>query len=69
MFNSGTLLSSKGPLGAIWVAAYCLKRLKKSQVKETDIPTSVGSSTLPKTFNLPSPPFTLFYDYDNFCKK
>ncbi|KAI4350539.1 hypothetical protein L6164_004986 [Bauhinia variegata] len=41
MFNSGTLLSSKGPLGAIWVAAYCLKRLKKSQVKETDIPTSV----------------------------
>ncbi|KAI4348288.1 hypothetical protein L6164_009024 [Bauhinia variegata] len=41
MFSSQTLVSSKGPLGAIWVAAYCLKRLKKSQVKETDISTSV----------------------------
>ncbi|KAK4272170.1 hypothetical protein QN277_020759 [Acacia crassicarpa] len=27
--------------GAIWVAAYCFKRLKKAQVKETDISSSV----------------------------
>ncbi|KAK6928493.1 Rad21/Rec8-like protein, N-terminal, partial [Dillenia turbinata] len=41
MFYSHSLLSRKGPLGAVWVAAYCHKRLKKAQVKETDIPSSV----------------------------
>ena len=42
MFYSRSLLSRKGPLGAIWVAAYCFKRLKKAQVFETNIPSSVG---------------------------
>lgn len=41
MFYSRSLLSRKGPLGAIWVAAYCFKRLKKAQVFETNIPSSV----------------------------
>lgn len=45
MFYSQCLLSRKGPLGAIWVAAYCFKRLKKAQVNETDISYSVGSSS------------------------
>ncbi|XP_048139304.1 sister chromatid cohesion 1 protein 2 isoform X2 [Rhodamnia argentea] len=40
MFDSLSL-SRKGPLGSIWVAAYCYKRLKKAQVAETDIPISV----------------------------
>ncbi|KAM0954776.1 hypothetical protein ACFX2J_023097 [Malus domestica] len=41
MFYSQCLLSRKGPLGAIWVAAYSFKKLKKSQVNQTDISSSV----------------------------
>ncbi|GAB2278561.1 hypothetical protein Dimus_013238 [Dionaea muscipula] len=41
MFYSHFLLSRKGHLGAIWLAAYCFKLLKKKQVAETDIPSSV----------------------------
>lgn len=44
MFYSQTLLSKKGPLGAIRVAAYFFKRLKKPHVQDTDIPSSVGIS-------------------------
>ncbi|XP_043704361.1 sister chromatid cohesion 1 protein 2-like isoform X2 [Telopea speciosissima] len=46
MFYSHTLLSRKGPLGTIWVAAYCHKRLKKDQVTVTDIPSSVDEIML-----------------------
>lgn len=42
MFYSRNFLSRKGPLGSIWVAAYCFKRLKKTQVFQTDISSSVG---------------------------
>ncbi|KAI9127172.1 hypothetical protein K1719_001731 [Acacia pycnantha] len=41
MFYSRCLLSQKARLGAIRVAAYCIKRLKKLQVNETDIRFSV----------------------------
>ncbi|XP_062010314.1 sister chromatid cohesion 1 protein 2-like [Rosa rugosa] len=41
MFYSQCLLSRKGRLGSIWVAAYCFKKLKKAQVAETDISASV----------------------------
>ncbi|KAG7033364.1 Sister chromatid cohesion 1 protein 2 [Cucurbita argyrosperma subsp. argyrosperma] len=41
MFHSHCTLSRKGPSGAIWVAAYFFKKLKKSLVIETDIPSSV----------------------------
>uniref|UniRef100_A0A7N0UBU9 Sister chromatid cohesion 1 protein 2 n=1 Tax=Kalanchoe fedtschenkoi TaxID=63787 RepID=A0A7N0UBU9_KALFE len=41
MFYSQCLLSRKGPLGAVLVAAYCHARLKKAQVIKTDIPFSV----------------------------
>ncbi|KAG6659686.1 sister chromatid cohesion 1 protein 2 isoform X1 [Carya illinoinensis] len=41
MFYSQCLLSGKGPLGAIWVAAYFFKKLKKAQVTQTDIPSSI----------------------------
>jgi len=43
MFYSQCLLSKRGPLAAIWVAACCFKRLKKRQVIDTQIPSSVGS--------------------------
>jgi hypothetical protein len=53
MFYSQYLLSSKGgPLGAIWVAAYFFKKLKKAQVKETDISSSVGSSSFLFSFSI-----------------
>ncbi|KAF5195238.1 Sister chromatid cohesion 1 protein [Thalictrum thalictroides] len=41
MFYSQYILSKKGPLKPIWVAAYFHKRLKKEQVTETDISSSV----------------------------
>ncbi|OMO98737.1 hypothetical protein COLO4_13736 [Corchorus olitorius] len=43
MFSSNCLVSKKGPLGAIWVAAYFFKKLKKSQIFETDIASSVDN--------------------------
>lgn len=52
MFYSQCLLSSKGPLGAIWVAAYFFKKLKKAQVTETDISSSVGSSSFLFSFSV-----------------
>ncbi|XP_073045392.1 sister chromatid cohesion 1 protein 2-like [Primulina eburnea] len=41
MFYSHLLLSKKGALGTVWVAAHCHKRLKKNEVKQTDISSSV----------------------------
>ncbi|KAL2901496.1 Sister chromatid cohesion 1 protein 2 [Bienertia sinuspersici] len=46
MFYSHCLLSSKGPLGAIWVAGYFFKRLKKRQITDTDISSSVDKILL-----------------------
>ncbi|CAO2819558.1 unnamed protein product [Amaranthus hypochondriacus] len=46
MFYSQCLLSSKGPLGAIWVAGYFFKRLKKRQITDTDICSSVDKILL-----------------------
>ncbi|KAK6246467.1 hypothetical protein QUC31_001232 [Theobroma cacao] len=43
MFFSKGLVSKKGPLGAIWVAAYFFKKLKKAQIFETNISTSVDN--------------------------
>ncbi|ONK77738.1 uncharacterized protein A4U43_C02F10030 [Asparagus officinalis] len=41
MFHSQSLLSRKGPLGNIWIAAYCLKKLKRQQIDDTDIISSI----------------------------
>ncbi|XP_010248921.1 PREDICTED: sister chromatid cohesion 1 protein 2 isoform X2 [Nelumbo nucifera] len=46
MFYSQTLLSRKGPLRTIWIAAYCHKKLKKDQIAETDISSSVDKIIL-----------------------
>lgn len=46
MFYSQMLLSKKGPLGTVWFAAHCFKRLKKDQVKQTDICSSVDKILL-----------------------
>ncbi|XVF39019.1 hypothetical protein PTKIN_Ptkin01aG0002100 [Pterospermum kingtungense] len=43
MFVSKCLVSKKGSLGAIWVAAYFYKKLKKAQVFQTNIPSSVDN--------------------------
>ncbi|MCE3050806.1 hypothetical protein HAX54_048203 [Datura stramonium] len=46
MFYSQLLLSKKGPLGTIWIAAHCHKRLKKEQVQQTNITSSVDKILL-----------------------
>ncbi|MCL7034111.1 hypothetical protein MKW94_030194 [Papaver nudicaule] len=46
MFYSQCLLSRNGPLRAIWVAAYFHKKLKKEQIAQTDIPSSVDEIVL-----------------------
>ncbi|KAA8548211.1 hypothetical protein F0562_004528 [Nyssa sinensis] len=46
MFYSQWLLSKRGPLGIVWVAAHCYKRLKKEQVAQTNISSSVDQILL-----------------------
>ncbi|CAI9759251.1 unnamed protein product [Fraxinus pennsylvanica] len=46
MFYSHMLLSKKGPLGTVWFAAHCHKRLKKDPVKQTDIISCVDKILL-----------------------
>ncbi|XP_019185548.1 PREDICTED: sister chromatid cohesion 1 protein 2 isoform X2 [Ipomoea nil] len=46
MFYSHVLLSKKGALGNIWVAAHCHKRLNKYQVSQTNISSSVDKILL-----------------------
>ncbi|XP_050381159.1 sister chromatid cohesion 1 protein 2-like [Argentina anserina] len=41
MIYSQSLLARRGPLSSIWVAAYCFKKLKKTQITETDILASI----------------------------
>ncbi|KAJ3675436.1 hypothetical protein LUZ60_004478 [Juncus effusus] len=41
MFFSQALLGKKGPMADIWMAAYYFKKLKKKQVAEISIPSSV----------------------------
>ncbi|XP_039056193.1 sister chromatid cohesion 1 protein 2 isoform X2 [Hibiscus syriacus] len=43
MFISKCLVSKKGPLGAIWLAAFLFTRLKKSQILEINISSSVDT--------------------------
>ncbi|KAL9157375.1 hypothetical protein ABFS82_08G001200 [Erythranthe guttata] len=41
MFYSQLLLSNKGALGIVWMAAHCHRRLKKDQVQQTNISSSI----------------------------
>ena len=41
MFFSEFVLAKKGPLGKIWLAAHWEKKLTKTQIFQTDIPTAV----------------------------
>ncbi|KAL7140622.1 hypothetical protein ABFS83_08G001200 [Erythranthe nasuta] len=41
MFFSQLLLSNKGALGIVWMAAHCHRRLKKDQVQQTNISSSI----------------------------
>ena len=43
MFYSTQILAKKGPLGTIWIAAHLDRRLKRSQVFEANIASSVGA--------------------------
>ena len=46
MFYSTQILTRKGPLGTIWVAAHLDKKLKRTQIFETNIDVSVGALLL-----------------------
>lgn len=39
------ILAKKGPLGIIWIAATLDKRLKRTQVFEANIDSSVGAAS------------------------
>ena len=43
MFYSEFVLTKKGPLAKIWLAAHWDKKLNKNQITETDIKDSVGN--------------------------
>ena len=46
MFYSVQLLAKKGPLGTVWIAGHLDKRLKRNQIYETNISSSVGGAVL-----------------------
>ncbi|EFJ08846.1 hypothetical protein SELMODRAFT_6909, partial [Selaginella moellendorffii] len=48
MFYSQYILAKKGPLGTIWIAAHLEKKLRKNQVNDTNIITSVDSILFPE---------------------
>ena len=48
MFYAHFVLSKKGPLARIWLAAHWDKKLTKAQVFETDIEDSVEGILAPK---------------------
>jgi cohesin complex subunit SCC1 len=50
MFYSHFILAKKGPLGTIWIAAHLEAKLRKHQIADTNITTSVGMFS----FSLPS---------------
>lgn len=43
MFYANLILSKKGVLGKVWLAAHWDKKLTKMQVFQTDITKSVGA--------------------------
>ncbi|KAJ7045454.1 Rec8 like protein-domain-containing protein [Mycena alexandri] len=43
MFYSETILSRRGPLGKVWLAAHMERKLSKTQTLQTDIEKSVGA--------------------------
>ncbi|KAL0026365.1 hypothetical protein WJX79_003149 [Trebouxia sp. C0005] len=48
MFYSVQLLAKKGPLGTVWIAGHLDKRLKRNQIYETNISSSVDSIINPE---------------------
>ncbi len=46
MFYSTQILAKKGPLGTVWIASHLDRRLKRSQVFETNLPNTVGTDPL-----------------------
>ena len=44
MFYSQLVLTKRGPLGRVWLAAHWEKKLTKLQVSQTDIAESVGDA-------------------------
>lgn len=59
MFYSETILSRRGPLGRVWLAAHMERKLSKTQTLQTDIEESVGEHIVLLTTALqPQPPQT-----------
>jgi hypothetical protein len=52
MFYAHFVLSKKGPLARIWLAAHWDKKLTKAHVFETNIEGSVEAIIQPKVWNL-----------------
>ncbi|CEF98413.1 Rad21/Rec8-like protein, N-terminal [Ostreococcus tauri] len=48
MFYSQYILAKRGPLGTIWIAAHLDRKLRKNQIAETDIVSSVRSIINPE---------------------
>jgi len=52
MFYAHFVLSKKGPLARIWLAAHWDKKLSKAQIFETSIEGSVEAIMQPQVMNL-----------------
>jgi len=52
MFYAQFVLSKKGPLAKIWLAAHWEKKLSKTQIYETNVQDAVAEIIQPKVFFL-----------------
>ena len=52
MFYAQFVLSKKGPLAKIWLAAHWEKKLSKAQIYETNVQDAVAEIIQPKVFVL-----------------
>jgi len=70
MFYAHFVLSKRGPLAKIWLAAHWEKKLTKAQVYETDIDSTVDAILEPKvTVDIGLPlELTLMVAYDGNVK-
>jgi len=65
MFYAHFVLSKKGPLARVWLAAHWDKKLTKANIFETDIEGSVQTIMSPKVAHLQMHSIMKKYNYIN----
>lgn len=67
MFYAHFVLSKKGPLARIWLAAHWDKKLTKAHVFETNIDSSVEAIMQPKVIFMKIADISLYMAFSHCC--